>query len=213
MTDNTQDLNQDQVQDQEQQIEQEVEVKNPAAVLKKNKDLLARNAAQSAHITEQATRITELEAQIQRLTEDNERLSKDFSELHVRRPLARLAEEISDLPDVWMAEFSKHYDLRPVENDDLGIFDKQGNRCVFPKGSVGEGEAVKFEVRDIWWMLCRENVWNQATPESRRWGAMMRYFGPTGSGAVGSTSRRVSSPVTAESKNVAETPKTAYGIR
>lgn len=210
MTDTTQDLSQE----QDQQQDQLEEVKNPAAVLKKNKELLSRNAAQSTQITEQATRITELEAQIQRLTEDNERLSKDFSEFHIRRPLARLAEEVSDLPDVWMAEFTKHYDLRPVEGDDLGIFDKEGNRCVWPKGHTDAGQPVQFTARDIWWMLCSDNLGGgKGSPESKRWWAMTRYLGPQGTGAPGSTGWRASPSPATESKKEAEAPKPAYGIR
>ncbi|GEM_PF-5051321 len=213
MTDTTQDLSQEQDQQQDQQQDQLEEVKNPAAVLKKNKELLSRNAAQSTQITEQATRITELEAQIQRLTHDNERLSKDFSEFHIRRPLARLAEEVSDLPDVWVAEFTKHYDLRPIEGDDLGIFDKEGNRCMWPKESSDAGKPVQFTARDVWWMLCQDNVRSNRTPESKRWAAMMRYFGPQGTGAPGSTGWRASPSLATESKKEAEAPRPAYGIR
>lgn len=183
--------------------EQYDEVKNPAAVLKKNKELLAKNAELTA-------RIAELEGQLGDASTAQEKLQSEFADFHVRRPLARLAEEISPLSDVWMAEFSKHYDVNAVDGDELGIFHKDGKRCTVPKGSKGEGDPVKFTAKDIWWMLCRDNVGGAGTPESKRWDALMHWHGPSGSGAPGSSGSPAPAPAPQQPLN---TPKKAFGIR
>jgi len=155
-----------------------VEVKNPAAVLAKNKELLAALSAANA-------RIAELEAQAAQFTADHDALKAEFDTFHIRRPLTRLAEEISPIPDVWRGEFLNHFDVKAV-GDDLGIFTKDGERCVIPKGYVGAGEPVKFDARAVWGMLATY-VEDANAPNVKRWKAMMNYFGPQGSGARGST--------------------------
>ena len=186
-------------------IEQHDEVKNPAAVLKKNKELLAKNA-------ELTTRIAELESKLGEATASQEKLQNDFADFHIRRPLARLAEEISPLPDIWMAEFSKHFDLKVVENDDLGIFHKDGTRCKEPgrKGEKGGGDPVKFTAKGVWWLLCRDYLGVSSTPDSKRWVSMMHWHGPSGGGAPGSSggSYEPSKP-----KDPAPAPKKAFGIQ
>ena len=176
------------------------EVKNPAAVLAKNKELLTKNA-------ELAARIAELEGQLTEAATNHEKLSNDFADFHIKRPLARLAEEISELPDVWMTEFSKSYDVKPVENDDLGIFTKDGKRCTIPEGRTNGGEPVKFTAQAVWWMLC------DFSPESeaKRWRAMTNYMGPRGSGAPGSSGGFGRLAPTAPQKPQAQKP--AFGIR
>lgn len=150
-------------------------VKNPAGLLAKNKELLAKTAELSG-------RIAELEAQAQSTATEYEELKSKFSDFHIRRPMAKLAEEISPIPDLWLAEFQKHFDVRAV-GDDLGIFTKDGERCTIPKNYIGGGKPVEFTAKSVWYML-EWYVPDRTAPEVRRWRAMMRCLGPTGSGAT-----------------------------
>ncbi|MCA0241121.1 MAG: hypothetical protein LCI02_09670 [Proteobacteria bacterium] len=160
------------------------EVKNPAAVLLKNKELLARNAELQA-------RVTELEGQAQALTEAHSKLQADFADFHIRRPLARVAEQISPVPDLWMAEFSKLYDVRQV-GDDLRVFDKKtGEMCVVPEGTRTAGKPIDLTPESLWAFLDRgvserSKKDSECDPQAARFNWLMRYLGPSGGGAVGS---------------------------
>lgn len=176
------------------------EVKNPAGLAQKNRELLAKNADLTA-------RVAELEAQANQHATDMAALQADFDTFHIRRPLARLAEEISPLPDLWQAEFLKHYDLKP-EGDDLAIFTKKGKRCVVPEGYTRSGEPFKFNAKSIWEMLAYL-VPDKKAPEVARWHALMRYFGPSGGGASGLSGSRA----TTEPAPEAPAPRPPLGLR
>ena len=203
-TENTE-IDHSQQQEAAPQTEQHDEVKNPTAVLKKNKELLSKNAELTA-------RIADLEAQLADAAAKHEKVANDFEDFHIRRPLARLAEEISPLPDIWLQEFSKHYDLKVVENDDLGVFLKDGTRCMGPgsKGEKGGGDPVKFTAEGLWWLLCRDHLGISSTPESKRWVSMMHWFGPRGGGSPGSNGIRAASPAP---QPAPQPKKKAYGIQ
>lgn len=167
------------------------EVKNPAAVLLKNKELLARNAELQA-------RITELEGQAQALTEAHGRLQADFADFHIRRPLARVAEQISPVPDLWLAEFSKLYDVRQV-GDDLRVFDKKtGELCVVPADTRGAGKPIDLTPESLWAFLDRgvsslSKKDSECDPQAARFNWLMRYLGTSGTGYVPSHSSGLSS--------------------
>jgi hypothetical protein len=188
----------------------EPQIKDPGAVLAKNKELLSRNARLGEDLGSAQARIAELEAQIQSFAADYAEMQSKFSDFHIRRPLARLAEEISPIPDVWIAEFQKNYDVKAV-GDDLGIFTKDGQRCVTPKGWTGEGQPVKFTARDVWGMLAYF-VPDKSAPDVKRWAAMTNYFGPTGGGAPGSSSSAIHhSEAPVQGPKPANSP--AFGLR
>lgn len=189
----------------------EPQVKDPGAVLAKNKELLSRNSKLGEDLSAAQARVAELEVQIQSSAAEHEELKSKFSDFHIRRPLARLAEEISDVPDLWTTEFLKHYEVKAT-GDDLGIF-KNGQRCVLAKGKIGAGEPYKFTSQDIWALLAFD-VEDTGTPEVRRWRGLMNYFGPSGSGARGSTHSTYTPPKPEPANAGADsTTKPQYGLR
>lgn len=114
-----------------------------------------------------------------------ENLKATFQDFHIKRPLARLAEEISPIPDVWTAEFTKKYKVE-AEGDDLRIFTLDGKPCLIPKGFTNAGQPIKFTASDVWGLLCWY-VPDTKAPEVKRMAAMTNYFGPRGTGAGSST--------------------------
>lgn len=125
------------------------------------------------------------EDQLQAALVEVENLKVAFQDFHIKRPLARLAEEISPIPDVWTAEFTKKYKVE-AEGDDLRIFTLDGKPCLIPKGFINAGQPIKFTASDVWGLLCWY-VPDTKAPEVKRMAAMTNYFGPQGSGAGSST--------------------------
>ncbi len=187
----------------------EPEVKNPAGLIAKSRALLARNAELTA-------RVTELEGQLQTAASEHEKLQASFNDFHIRRPLARLAEEVSSLPDLWIAELGRFYDIKAAD-DDIGVFTKDGKRCTWPAGYVNAGKPYAFTAADLWHLLA-EPAWRArglkqpAEPQAARFADLMRYFGPSGSGATASAYRGLTSHT--PTRDPAPTPAApAFGLR
>lgn len=172
-------------------VTDETEVKNPTGLLSKNKKLLANNAELTA-------RVAELEGQLAQAQEGHTKemetaqaeiakLKDDFDNFHTRHALQKLANAISDIPDLWTAEFSKRFKLEPVEGDEFGVFTLDGKRLEHTYGKWA-GQAVKAEAADLWTALNWPHADYSNDPENARIGKLSRYFGPSGYGTAGSSS-------------------------
>jgi hypothetical protein len=80
-----------------------IEQPNEIAVLKQTlADVRAKATARKA-------RITELETQVATLTTNLNASQTALQDITVNAPLRQMAEAVSPVPDIWLAEFGKHY--------------------------------------------------------------------------------------------------------
>lgn len=152
-------------------------------------------------------------AELEAVKQEKEEL-KNF---HLRAPLVKLANEISPLPDVFLAEFQRFYKIDMVD-DEIQIFTLDGERFLhnadrhISRGGKSwveerDGDPVKFEEEDIWRALT--NLRDKAQRE--RWACMIRGTRAVGMGATGG--RGVGPSRTTPSTSAAPTKTPGLGLR
>jgi hypothetical protein len=99
-------------------------------------------------------------------------------------PLRRMAAELSDLPELWLAEFEKRYSVEADKNGELTILSKDG------KPAIGkDGKPVAFTAHALWAMLTGGPASYGKGDDGKLFATITRWHGPNGAGASGASSR------------------------
>lgn len=123
-------------------------------------------------------------------------------------PMRRMAAELSELPDLWLAEFQKRYDVQADgKNGELAILTKDG------KPAMGkDGKPVPFTAHALWLMLTGGPS-NYGKGDSEKvFATLTRWLDPNGAGANIERGTGANAPVSApqKSKQVSASP---FGLR
>lgn len=147
-------------------------------------------------------RIATLEGQAATLESRAEKAESTMRAAVIDRPLKRLAAEVSDAPDLFIAELSKDYDVIADDDGGIGLQTKDGKR-VAPGGS-----PLEFTHSGLYQLLAGKPH-EAKTPRSRVFTTLMKYIGA--SGGAGRKVTGISAKSSAESNTESIAP--AFGLR
>jgi hypothetical protein len=140
---------------------------------KSNKSILSKSA-------ERKTRIAELETENATLKTKYEASEAKYTEAIVGVPLRALAEQISDVPKLWLEQFLQRYKVEAGEDGKPSIVNLDGTPVVV------DGAPIAFSANAVW-TLVTGGATNYAKDEdSKTFSTITRWQGASGGGANGS---------------------------
>ncbi|NYF80571.1 hypothetical protein [Granulicella arctica] len=111
---------------------QPIENSNEIAVLKQTL------AEVQAKATARKARITELETQVATLTTNLSASQTELQNITINTPLRTMAESLSVVPDIWIAEFKKHFKVE-LKDGKLSVLNQDGEPAL-----AKDGKPVEF---------------------------------------------------------------------
>jgi methionyl-tRNA formyltransferase len=157
-----------------------------------NAELLKKSADRKA-------RILELEASTAELTTKLTTADTVIHEMTVGAPLKRMAESVSPVPEIWLAEFAKHFKVE-LKDGKLAVLTLTGEPATNKKG-----ESVEFTNAGIVGLVA-----NSDKDELKAFNVITIVSKASGGGATGSTG---SGNFPTETKPTAAKPTVHFGLR
>jgi hypothetical protein len=123
-------------------------------------------------------------------------------------PLRRMAAELSELPELWLSEFQKRYDVQADDKGNLSILTKDGK----PTKDVN-GKPLEFEAHAVWRLLTGGASSYAKSEDAKLFATLTKWHGAVGAGS-GSTARGTGAngPIEPETKKAHRLP-TGLGLR
>jgi len=118
------------------------EVKNPTALLAKNRDLLRK--------------LSEAEAALQAAQEANSKLADGFYKVRITEPFEGIVREISPHPGLMAKTLKDWFDIRLDADNNPKLFNKQGEPLTWVKKSKDGDETVSVSLERaslLQWMI------------------------------------------------------------
>lgn len=180
----------------------EPEVKNPAALLAKNRELLRELAEVKAEL--QAAQEGQKAAQ-----EAQSKAASDLYNFRVTEPFDRVMRELSHHPGLMAKAINDLLEVRLDESNNPVLFDKQGKPLTWTKkDKSGFGEEVSVSLNRDSLTEWINNAF-EGNPDSPA--ALM--FKPQGTGAVGASSGMRHQPTPPKPATPAAVPTPQFGLR
>jgi hypothetical protein len=155
---------------------------------------------------ERKARIAELETENAALKTKADAAEAKAHEAVVGVPLRNFAEQISEVPTLWLSEFNKRFKVESKDGK-LAVLHSDGTPV------LRDGEPIPFTPNAIWTLLTGGATNYGKDENSRIFAAITRWQGATGSGA--SPSNRgggMNTPVSARKDEPQSEPQT-FGLR
>jgi hypothetical protein len=143
-------------------------------------------------------RIAELEVQAIALQDAANVANAATQDALIGVPLRRMAAMVSDVPELFMAEFAKHYTIDADKSDGTIIVTTLDGKPALDRN----GKAVEFTPHGLYNLLASQAATTKDA-RSRTFAVLMRYFG--GSGGANLPGK--------QSSNKSREPKPQFGLR
>jgi hypothetical protein len=152
-------------------------------------------------------KIEELEASATGLQERVTVAEKARHDAIVGMPLRKLAEQVSELPSLWLNEFEKRYTVGADDKGALKLLTKDGK-------PVKDSNDAPVEVtpNGLWRLLTGGPTSYAKNGDGKLFATLMKWNGPNGGGS-GGQSRGSYPPPSASGNKHAEAPKLGLGLK
>jgi len=144
-------------------------------------------------------RVTTLESEVVQLTEKADKATATMRAAVIDLPLSRIAVEVSPVPELWLTEFRKDYNIEANEDGSLSLLTKDGKPV-----KARDGKPLEFTHSGLYQLLVGVNG-KAETERATVFKHIMKY---SGAGRTASTHTRLS-PTPAEKKDA----PVAFGLR
>jgi hypothetical protein len=166
---------------------------------KSQKSILAKSHERKA-------RIAELETENAALKAKAGEADAKMHDATVGVPLRAMAAQVSEVPKLWLSEFSKYYKVGSADGT-LSVLKHDGSPVM-----VGES-PVPFTPNGLWTLLTGGAQNYGKDEDTASFAAIMRWCGPTGSGASGINRGGSGNPPVSTHKAPKKSVETQFGIR
>lgn len=165
-----------------------------------NADLLKKKSGYKA-------RIAELEADNVKLAERATVAEKARQNALVDIPLRKLAEEVSELPSLFLTQLDQNYSVEADESGALKLLTKDGKPV-----KDSNDKPVEVTPNGLWKLLTGGPTNYAKTEQTKMFAHLMKWCGPSGGGSGGPTRSNYPQPFAADNKPVSA-PKASLGLK
>jgi len=171
-----------------------------AELLQTKKTLQAKLEAALSELATSQTDNATLKTQV---TEATQRTH----DVTVGLPLRRMAQQLSEFPELWLSEFQKRYDVQADGEGNLAILTKDGKPA-----KNASGKPVAFDANAIWALVTGGAGSYAKNEDAKMFATLTKWHGPSGAGSRGNGTGANMDP-DFEKKPKAPTVVTGLGLR
>jgi hypothetical protein len=166
-----------------------------------NADLLKKKSGYKA-------RIAELEADNAKLEERVTVAERARHDALVSVPLRKMAEQVSELPSLWLGEFEKRYTVEADEKGALKLLTKDGQLV-----KDSNDAPVEVSPNGLWRFLTGGATSYAKSEDGKMFATLMKWCGPSGAGSGGQSRGNFSPSTSAQPEKKPNVPTASLGLR
>ena len=132
-------------------------------------------------------RIAELEVSSVALQDKVTKAEAAIQDALIGAPLRRMAATVSDVPDLFLSEFAKHYAIAPDKDGNISVTTLDGKPAL-----DRDGKPVEFTPHSLYSLLASQAIVAGGTNDARSktFAVLMKYFGASGAGGTRASSKQ-----------------------